>query len=872
MNEILINHNYDKDTVECIIRLERYTNTKDECEKINNELSEWSNNYELDQFSDERDKLLEFNKIFWTTNYMIYNKKIRHEVKIQVLAKIVSFIQRNRPMYSDQKLLNLILYFEDNLYYEIKNRTITIKKSLVPELRIDDRTIKLSQDIIKHFQLINSKEDIYIGMNRKYDYKAGLSVMSDLLEILYFVSIEKEEFLKEEIIQNPKNGYNRRFFFLLLYKYFSEENEKTYLNKFLLGEYDRYSTSYIFIKISKIKDKEEFIKFIESESYRLNNCKSRLHLLLEYVEIYEYYNKDISLDDENRLLQEILNFRIAKNNKPIRFSRINFMEFENDDIPKRYNAFRVSTNGDFKSIAETRFLKFTLLQKILYILDIFLFAHEHENLRFGNLYQTLNNIDDIEKFKMELESIEWNNSEVIENIDIFEFEENWVSKIKELLPFFILFLENYEKSKKINISLNEFIEKYNKDDRESDLDKATLIDFDKCFSEIEFTKNDIFILGLINVDFWDLIEDVFYNLDHDLDFSLVFCNYKNMMCEIKKNDLKNNRLTRLNLPQDVKKYEVLTMNISEDNLWVAKRNIIFKTKRKFLHNYFLKKVSSKSKRDFIILLMNRIFNYSYTAWIKSMQHLDEIFGVKNMFDYIYENKADLMKLKKIDLTKRSENVYGFTFWLDENSIQRNILLFLLSVTFHNYNIARFEVKAMKIIRLHVVNKTNDNEIIEIVRRFYWNMYVLFYTNRKCALQNFKYISEFKNIILNLIKRHIYTDNPEYANVSSFALSDTEESTIRNDSSALLSNKYFDDRRTAIKKIYLFNTMAIFYSERDDNDNDSDSTPKIIKRAISLISDITKKNNHKLLNTEEVFGNFVNEIKENYNYIKFIDEK
>jgi hypothetical protein len=870
MNEILINHNYDKYTVECIIRMERYTDTEDECEKISNELSEWSNNYELDQFSDERDKLLEFNKIFWMTNYMIYNKKIRHEVKIQVLAKIVSFIQRNRPMYSDQKLLNLILYFEDNLYYEIKNRTIAIKKSLIPELRIDDRTIKLSQDIIKHFQLINAKEDIYIGMNRKYDYKAGLSIMSDLLEILYFVSIEKEEFLKEKIIQNPKNGYNRRFFFLLLYKYFSKENEKTYLNKFFLGEYNRYSTSYIFIKMSKIKDKEEFIKFIESESIRLSNDKSRLHLLLEYVEIYEYYNKDIFLDDANEMLREILNFRIKKSSKPYRFGRINFQEFENDDIPRRYDAFRVSTSGDFKSKADSRFLKFTLLQKVLYTLDIFLFVHEHENLRFGNLYQSLNKIDDIGKFKIELEGIEWNNSEVIENIDIFEFEVDWVKKIQKLLPSFNLFLTCYEKANIINTNLKEFLEKYSINGPVFRYDKTALTNFDSCFSDIKFTMDDIYLLGLINVDFWEIIEDIFYNIEEDLNFTSVFHNYKNMLCEIKKNDLSSTSLKKLHLIQDIKQYEILTLEISADNLWVAKRNIIFRSKEKFLYNYFVKNVSLECKGDFVILLLNKIFNYGYTALIKSTPHLDKIFGVENMFDYIYKNRHDLMKLNKNDLLAKIEGKYNFAFLLDENAIQKNIFLFLLSVTFFDYNVNAFEKKATEIIKLHIINETNDNEIIDITKWFYWNVYALFRTDTEHTIQNFELISKFKNIIIYMLKRHIYVDNVEYTNISSFSLNDNEVSSIKNDGIIRWNNNYLDDRRTAFKKIYLFNTMAIFYSERDDDRNDDDSTPKIIKKAISLIDDINDTNNRNLLDTEESFGVFVKEIKDNYNYIKSFD--
>jgi hypothetical protein len=65
-------------------------------------------------------------------------------------------------------------------------------------------------------------------------------------------------------------------------------------------------------------------------------------------------------------------------------------------------------------------------------------------------------------------------------------------------------------------------------------------------------------------------------------------------------------------------------------------------------------------------------------------------------------------------------------------------------------------------------------------------------------------------------------------------------------------------------------MAIFYSERDDDRNDDDSTPKIIKKAISLIDDINDTNNRNLLDTEESFGVFVKEIKDNYNYIKSFD--
>jgi hypothetical protein len=113
------------------------------------------------------------------------------------------------------------------------------------------------------------------------------------------------------------------------------------------------------------------------------------------------------------------------------------------------------------------------------------------------------------RFRTELKNIEWNSSEVIENIVIFEFEENWVSKIKELISLFGTFLDNYEKAKKINTNLKKFVEKYNEVGPRYSFNVSALTDFDSCFSKIEFAKDDIFILSLINVDFWNTIENIF---------------------------------------------------------------------------------------------------------------------------------------------------------------------------------------------------------------------------------------------------------------------------------------------------------------------------------------------------------------------------
>jgi hypothetical protein len=875
MSEFLYNFIHDKDAVESIIEMQRYIENQDVCEKINNQLNKWSINYDGDIFLNDRGNFLEFNKIFWMTNYMIYYKKITKEIKINVLTKIILFIQRNQSLYSNNKLLNLILHFEDDLYYEIKNHIVVMKKNSKPDLKIDEKTVALSQEIIKNFQSYNAEKNIYSFMNRKYDYKDGLNSILDLFERLYFISVRDEEFLKEEIIKNPKNGYNRRFFFILLYCYFNGENEKIYLDKFKIDEY-RYSTAYIFIKMSKIKDEKEFIEFIECESIRLEHYEWRLNLLLEYINIYKYYNPNLILNDDNAVIQEVLIFRIKNDNKPIRHSKMSLHEFEQDDIPKRYDSIRVSTNGGFQDAVHNRFIKQTLLQKVLYILDMFLFVNEREFSNFGSLYQILGYIDDFSRFRTELKNIEWNSSEVIENIVIFEFEENWVSKIKELISLFGTFLDNYEKAKKINTNLKKFVEKYNEVGPRYSFNVSALTDFDSCFSKIEFAKDDIFILSLINVDFWNTIENIFYSLDEDVDFDLIFNNYNSMLREIKKNDLTNSDLIRINLPQKIKEYEILTLEISEDNLWIARRNIIFKTKEKFLYYNFINNVSLEAKRDFVILLLNRILNYNYTAWIKSVLHLDKIFGVKNMFDYIYKNKIGLMKLKKDDLRKRAEDVYSFAFWLDENSIQRNIFLFLLAVTFHDYGISEFDEKAVKIIKVHVVNRTNDNEIIEIMNRFYWNMYAQFYADKIEATRNFEQISKYKEMIFCLIKKHIYVNgkeninNTEYAHISSYSLGGPEISTIVNKGKTPFSEKYFDSQRKAIKKVYLFNTMAIFYNDRDDDRNDSDSPPKIIKRAISLIGDLTNDKRNNLLKTEETFGEFVEKIKDNYNYIKSFD--
>jgi hypothetical protein len=55
------------------------------------------------------------------------------------LTKIILFIQRNQSLYSNNKLLNLILHFEDDLYYEIKNHIVVMKKNSKPDLKIDEK-------------------------------------------------------------------------------------------------------------------------------------------------------------------------------------------------------------------------------------------------------------------------------------------------------------------------------------------------------------------------------------------------------------------------------------------------------------------------------------------------------------------------------------------------------------------------------------------------------------------------------------------------------------------------------------------------------------------------------------------------------------
>ncbi len=828
-------------------------------EKINDALTfldEWNESFdfkEIEYGNLKNDIIDEINLIFWITNVLVYKKKINDRLKYEILTKIIFYFIKDNFLYENEKILNVIFNFHKHIFFEIERQTIFANNYFFEYSKKEELEIEICKKIIDNFMKYNNRLDLYSYEDRDKDFKKNPRNLHNLFEKIYYRTLEKEEYKIEQIIKDPLNYYNRRFFFILLNRHFTQKNDSLYNKKFKINDY--YDDEYIFIKTSKMKSNEEFYNFIKIENELLKDKNNKIQTLYHYYKVYKFYNNEFELDNRNEIISEIKSYDYSINSKVMSSDQLEEFYF-NRDRPLNKNFWVFTSTIYDRQVEKYKVIsKYNLIQQTIFLYDEFINIITKNWIYFDEFDLLLKEFDDIRDIQSEISNLNFNSKEVKNIFILFNFSSKNIDLLKININFFTNYLISFIKANEANVLINKFVSKYKDISKDNKQEIYQILkEFDSCFKNINFdiNENSLFFLSKLNGDFLPIIEKIFYKSDEIIDLEEIFTNFNRVILNVKKiKNINTDILEKIRFKKYYDKFSILSNNIKENNIWVFKKNIFFKFKSNYISNYFDNNLEQEEKIKYFLIFLRDILSRGYKYWVTASNHLNNVFPLIKIFDFLYKEKENIknLTLKELDLFETKET---FINYLDNIEISQ-IVYELLLVTMMFSKIEIHEEKTKKIFNFFK-NKEKWSSIEYIISNFYYNLNYLINDKNINIEKEYEKIKEKCWYIYELISFNIYFEDYDY-NSPSFYLKDTENLIIRD--RFLNENWIFnndDDIEIAIKKLFLFNAFIIFESL-----NKNDHKIKEIKYAYDLINELKEIPRFKIFKNIEIFSKKIKNI-------------